>query len=80
VSDHWLDALEYAMRPKEPRHLRGWRKARSWLRSRPLARVRRNLATEKRIRAIFAREPLSSAEVMAVARKLRKNTVGHHEG
>jgi hypothetical protein len=51
VSDHWLDAMEYAMRPKESRHLRGWSKAWSWLRSRPLARVRRNLATRRRVRA-----------------------------
>lgn len=51
MSDHRLDAMEYAMRPKEPRHLRGWRKAWSWLRSRPLARVRRTLATEQRVRA-----------------------------
>lgn len=50
MSDHWLDALAYTMRPKEPRHLRGWRKAWSWLRSRPLDRVRRNMATQHRVR------------------------------
>lgn len=48
-----------------------------WLRSRPLARVRRTLATRRRARAIFEREPLNSAEVMAVAHRLRKNTVGY---
>lgn len=53
MSDHWLDAIAYAMHPQEPRHLRGWRKAWSWLRSFfscPLARVRRNLATRRRAR------------------------------
>jgi hypothetical protein len=46
--DHGLDALEYAVfRKKEPRHLRGWRKVRSWLRSRPLARVRYRLLVRR---------------------------------
>lgn len=49
--DHHLDARACAaFRKQEPCHLRGWRKVWSWLRSHPLARVRRNLATARRIR------------------------------
>lgn len=40
-----------------------------WLRSRPLARVRRNLATEKRIRAGLATDPNLSAEMKAFYRR-----------